>query len=462
MKMAENIPADAKIFIANRGEIAYRIVCAAKAMGIETVLGVSSIDQDSLGAKTADQVLVLGPPQAKDSYLKAELLVHAAKASGCHALHPGYGFLSERASLARLCEEEGIIFVGPRPETIERVGDKLSARELAKSANIPLTSGSDKVDDLAAALKIADEIGYPVITKASAGGGGHGMIVARSEVDLKKSFEQASTTALEAFGDGTMYLERFVEKARHIEVQLVGDGKGGVLHFAERDCSLQRRYQKMVEESPAPILPSKVRNRLHKAATDLLASIEYRNAGTVEFLYDEEREEFYFMEVNARIQVEHPVSEEITGFDLIKTQLSLAFSDELAIKQEDIVPNGHAIEVRIIAEDPDQDFAPSPGRITKWIPPTGEGVRLDSALEEGALVPPYYDSMIAKLIVHGKDRPEAIKRLQGALATFEIEGITTNIPFLKAIVDHPDFHSNTFDTRWLEKTLMPAFNTTAV
>ena len=455
--MTEAADKKPRLLVANRGEIAYRIVQVAKDMGIETVQVVSAADKDSLAAKTADRTLVIGPAQARDSYLNANLIVHAAVETGCTALHPGYGFLSERAELAELCEEEGITFVGPTAEAIRSVGDKLSARKLATAANVPLTSGSEKIADVEQALKVANEIGYPVITKASAGGGGRGMVVAHNDKELSKAFDNASHTAKEAFGDGTLYLERYVEKARHVEVQLVGDGKGKVVHFRERDCSLQRRYQKMLEEAPAVILPDEVREKLHKAAVDLLASINYRNAGTVEFLYDEERQEFYFMEVNARIQVEHPVSEEITGENLIARQLELATQGTFDLEQKDVKSHGHAIEVRIIAEDPSRDFAPCPGRLTRWSPPEGEGVRIDSAMEEGTMIPPFYDSMIAKLIVRGDSREQAIDRLAKALDTFEVEGIATNIPFLKAIVTHPDFKANKVDTRWLERVLMPAF-----
>ncbi len=402
--MTKSSSARPRVLVANRGEIAYRVLCVAREMEIETVLVVSAADRDSLPATVADQVLVIGPAQARDSYLNIDLIVHAALATGCTALHPGYGFLSERAELADMCEAQGITFIGPTAEAIRKVGDKLSARQLAKAANVPLTEGSEKIADVEQALIVANQIGYPVITKASAGGGGRGMVVAHNDAELSKSFEHASHTAKEAFGDGTLYLERYVEKARHVEVQLVGDGKGKVVHFAERDCSLQRRYQKMLEEAPAAILPEDVRIRLHESAVALLTSIQYRNAGTVEFLYDELHQEFYFMEVNARIQVEHPVSEEITGTDLIACQLELATEGTFHVEQSDVIPQGHAIEVRVIAEDPYRDFAPSPGRITKWKPPIGEGVRVDSAMTEKAMISPYYDSMIAKLIVKGESR----------------------------------------------------------
>jgi acetyl-CoA carboxylase biotin carboxylase subunit len=446
-----------RVFIANRGELALRIVRAARALGMETVVGASAADRDSLAAREADRVVVIGAAQARESYLNAPRIVHAAVATGCTALHPGYGFLSERPDLVDLCAEHGITFVGPTAAAMRQVGDKLSARALARSANVPMTSGSEKVANVEQALEIAAGIGYPVITKASAGGGGRGMVVARSAADLTTSFDMASTAALEAFGDGTLYLERFVERARHVEVQVMGDGEGNVTHFGERDCSAQRRYQKMIEEAPAAILPDEVRARLHGAAVQLLGGIRYRNAGTVEFLYDEARRDFYFMEVNARLQVEHPVSEEITGTDLVRQQLLLATGRAPLPRQQDVRFGGHAIEARILAEDPDRDFMPAPGRVTRWQPPVGEGVRVDSAVVDGTVVPPYYDSMIAKLIVRGRTRDEAIDRLAGALESYVVEGIPTNIPLLRFIVAHPDYRANRIDTRWLEQTLLPTF-----
>jgi len=446
-----------RVLVANRGEIALRIVRAARALGIETVLAASAADAQSLAAREADRTVIIGPASAKRSYLNARLVVHAAKATDCDGLHPGYGFLSERAELAALCEEEGIAFVGPRAESIERVGGKIAARELAASVGVPLVQGSGRIGSAEEALRIAEQIGYPVVTKASAGGGGRGMVVVRDAGSLRTAFERASLEAMEAFGDGTLFLEHYVDRARHIEVQAVGDGVGTVVQFAERDCSIQRRYQKMVEEAPAAILPEEVRLGLHQSAVHLLSSIRYRNAGTVEFLYDVDQQKFFFIEVNARIQVEHPVSEAICSVDLIQMQLRIAGGESLPLLQSQVVPRGHAIEVRIIAEDPERDFSPSPGRITRWRPPQGEGIRLDTAMTEGALVSPHYDSMIGKLIVWGRDRTKAIERLAAALGQFSIEGIKTNLPLLRYIVDHPDFKGNRITTRWLEQVLLPAY-----
>src|SRR5277367_896691 len=360
-----------RILVANRGEIALRIVRAARSLGIETTLAASAADCDSMAAREANRVVVVGPSAARDSYLNPRFMVHAATATGCDGLHPGYGFLSERQSLAALCDEAGVVFVGPTAASIEAVGDKLSARRLAKAAGIPMTPGSEKL--ATAAVAFAKGVGFPVVTKASAGGGGRGMVVARDASALADGFERASIEAKEAFGDGTLYVERYVERARHVEVQVLGLGDGRVLHFGERDCSLQRRYQKMVEEAPAAALPEPTRRRLHKAAVDLLASIRYRNAGTVEFLYDVDRDAFYFMEVNARIQVEHPVSEMIAGVDLVQLQLRIAGGEATSLRQSEIRFEGHAIEVRILAEDTDRNFAPSPGRIVQWIAPHGDG-----------------------------------------------------------------------------------------
>ncbi|MCT2399316.1 acetyl-CoA carboxylase biotin carboxylase subunit [Novosphingobium mangrovi (ex Huang et al. 2023)] len=443
-----------RVFVANRGEIGLRIVRAAHALDIEAVIGVSDADKAGLGAREADRAVVLGPGPAAKSYLDARLVVQAALSSGCDALHPGYGFLSERAELARLCADHGIAFVGPDADVIDALGDKLRAREMARNAGVPLVPGTDEIASAADAVKAADEIGYPVLLKASAGGGGRGMVIARNAAEAEAGFAKASAEALAAFGDGTLFMERFVPEARHVEVQLMGDGEGGVLHFGERDCSVQRRYQKLVEEAPCAAMPDHLRAKLHKSACDLAASVNYRNAGTAEFLFDVQREEFYFIEVNARIQVEHPVSEMISGADLVQEQLRIAGGGKPSFTQDQIGLSGHAIEIRINAEDWTRDFMPVPGTVSRWKVPEGPGVRLDSHIHEGAVIPPYYDSMVGKLIVHGANRAEAVSRLQDAIAGFEVEGVPTTLPLHAKIVSHPDFIANRIHTRWLEQTVL--------
>lgn len=434
-----------------------RILTAAKSIGLETVLGVSAADRNGLGAELADRVVVLGPAVPARSYLDENLTLQAAVSTGCDALHPGYGFLSERASLARLCEAEGVVFVGPRAETIEALGDKLNARKLASASDVPLLPGTPALHSVDEACRDAEEIGYPVVIKASAGGGGRGMFLAECADDIRAGFTRASEEARAAFGSGLMYMERFIRHARHVEVQMFGDGEGKVLHFGERDCSVQRRYQKLIEESPCGILPQGTRDRLHDAAVNLASDLAYRNAGTVEFLYDADRDEFYFIEVNARIQVEHPVSELVTDADLVALQLKVALGEPLALSQSDIEVQGHAIECRINAEDPDHGFRPAPGDITSWNPPGGEGIRLDTHCRAGERVSPYYDSMIGKLIARGGDRDDAIDRLDRALGGFEIGGLRTNLALQQFVVQHPDFRNNAISTRWLEQTGLPAF-----
>jgi len=446
-----------RLFVANRGEIAVRILRTARQLGIETVLGVSEADKHTLGAEMADRAVVLGPAQSAKSYLSVPLVVHAAKSTGCDALHPGYGFLSEKPALARACENEGVIFVGPRAETIEALGDKLSARTIAAESGVRTVPGTAHIASLKQAHAAAAQLTYPVVMKASAGGGGRGMFRAAGPEELDASFERATRETEAAFGDGRLYLERFVERARHVEVQIIGDGVGNVLHFGERDCSVQRRYQKLIEEAPATALPQPTRERLHAAAVQLTSHAKYRNAGTVEFLYDVDRDDFYFIEVNSRIQVEHPVSEEISGEDLIAMQLKVAAGEGLGRTQSEIRLSGHAIECRINAEDPRNAFLPSPGRITRWQPPAGKGVRLDTHAREGYLVPPFYDSMIGKLIVHGQDRKEAIDRMLGAINSFTLEGLKTTLPLAAAIIGHGDFRKNHITTRWLEDVGLPAF-----
>ncbi|HZV09586.1 MAG TPA: biotin carboxylase N-terminal domain-containing protein, partial [Novosphingobium sp.] len=373
-----------RLFIANRGEIALRIAHAAKALGIETVIGVSDADRDSAAARAATRVVVLGPSPAARSYLDPELIVHAARETGCDGLHPGYGFLSERAVLPRLCAAHGIAFVGPDAETIEALGDKIRARAMARAAKVPLVPGSDSIASAADAVRVAEEIGYPVLLKASAGGGGRGMVIAHSGAEVEAGFARASAEAESAFGDGTLFMERFVPRARHVEVQLMGDGTGKVLHFGERDCSVQRRYQKLIEEAPSAAMPEALRRQLHASAVALAASVRYKGAATAEFLYDVDRQEIYFIEVNARIQVEHPVSEAVTGADLVQWQLRIAGGETLSIEQADIAVAGHAIECRINAEDWQRGFIPSPGTISRWAPPAGTHIRLDTHMGEGA------------------------------------------------------------------------------
>lgn len=443
-----------RLFVANRGEIALRVVRAAQALNLETVVGVSAADQDSAAARAADRALVLGPGPAAKSYLDPRLIVHAAKASGCDALHPGYGFLSERAILPRLCAEHGIAFAGPEPDMIDALGDKLRARAMAKAAGVPLVPGSEEIASAADARREADRIGYPVLLKAAAGGGGRGMVIAHDGDAVEAGYHKASAEALAAFNDGTLFMERFVPEARHVEVQLMGDGQGQVVHFGERDCSVQRRYQKLVEEAPCAAMPDRLRAQLHAAAVALAKSVNYRNAGTAEFLYDVARQEVYFIEVNARIQVEHPVSEMVTGFDLVQEQLRIAGGAGLSVKQDAIRLTGHAIECRINAEDVARGFVPVPGTIRRWQPPAGEGIRLDSHISEGAVIPPFYDSMIGKLIVHGATRAEAVERLTQALDSFVVEGVPTTIALHRAIVRHPDFIANRIHTRWLEQVLL--------
>ena len=443
-----------RLFIANRGEIALRIVRAAQGLNIETVIGVSDADRDSAAARLADRTVVLGPGPAAKSYLDPRLVVHAAKATGCDALHPGYGFLSERAILPTLCAQHGIAFAGPDGKTIDALGDKLRARAMAKAAGVPLVPGSDEIKSAADARHEADRLGYPVLLKAAAGGGGRGMVIANNGDEVEAGFNRASAEALAAFNDGTLFMEVFVPEARHVEVQMMGDGKGNVVHFGERDCSVQRRYQKLVEEAPSTALPDGLRAELQQAAVALAASVNYRNAGTAEFLYDVARQKIYFIEVNARIQVEHPVSEMISGFDLVQEQLRIAGGAPLSVTQDRISFRGHAIECRINAEDVDRGFIPVPGTITRWSPPEGEGIRLDSHMSVGAVIPPFYDSMVGKLIVHAPTRGEAVAKLTDALDAFEVGGIPTTIGLHRRIVRHPDFIANTIHTRWLEQTVL--------
>lgn len=441
-----------RLFIANRGEIAVRVIRAAQALNLETVVAVSDIDRESMAARMADRAVVLGPSPAAQSYLDPKLIVHAARESGCDALHPGYGFLSERSILPRLCAANDIVFVGPEPDMIDALGDKLRARDLARRAGVPLVPGSDNIASPADARREGNRIGYPVLIKAAAGGGGRGMVIARNGDEAEDGFRRATAEAAAAFGDGTMFMERFVPQARHVEVQLMGDGTGKVLHFGERDCSIQRRYQKLLEEAPCLAMPDALRHQLHASAVALAASVKYRNAATAEYLFDVARQEFYFIEVNARIQVEHPVSEMISGVDLVQEQLRVAAGDGLSLGQDDIRLAGHAIECRINAEDP-YKFTPSPGRITSWHMPGGPGIRVDSHVYNNYFVPPYYDSLIGKLIAYGDTREQAIARMGIALSEAVVEGIQTNLPLHAELMQDAAFLRGGTSIHYLEQKL---------
>ena len=441
-----------RILIANRGEIAVRVIRTCERLGIETVLCVSEADRGSLGAQMATRAVCIGPSQPARSYLSIETVVQAALGYRCDAIHPGYGFLSERSDMARLCEDEGVIFIGPTAAQIDAVGDKLRARTEAIAADVPVVPGGP-VSGGEEARALAERIGAPLLVKAVGGGGGRGMKRVDDLAELAATMDMASAEASAAFGDARVYLERYVAHGRHIEVQLLGDVAGRVVHLGERDCSVQRRYQKLVEETPAPHLPPASRDKLLAAAVRFAERLSYRGAGTVEFLYDIARDEFYFLEMNARIQVEHPVTEEVTGIDLVAQQIAIAAGDGLALRQADIAMSGAAIECRINAEDPEADFMPSPGTVTNVAWPTGEGIRVDTHIVPGASVPPFYDSMIAKVIAHGPDRATALGRLGHALAQTRIEGIRTNLAFQQRILADPEFTHGGVDTGFLARMM---------
>jgi acetyl-CoA carboxylase biotin carboxylase subunit len=442
-----------RVLVANRGEIAVRVIRACQKLGIQTVAAVSEADRESMAARMADRAICIGPPRSVDSYLKAQTLVAAAQGTGCDALHPGYGFLSERAELAQACADNNIAFVGPSADNITKMGDKLQARRIAAQCGVPTVPGSDHAKNPHEAAALAEKIGYPVLLKASAGGGGRGIKLIWNAGEMQSTFSTAAAEARAAFGNDTLYMERYVGNARHIEVQILGDHFGNVIHLGERDCSLQRRHQKIIEEAPAYVLSKDVRGKVCNAAATLARSIGYRNAGTIEFIYDNDTADFFFLEMNTRIQVEHPVTEMITGVDLVAQQLKIARGEPLALKQPDIQAEGHAIECRINAESPQHAFRPCPGRIEEWLAPEGAGIRMDSHCYSGYFVPPYYDSLLGKLIVHGSDRAQAADRTKHALAAFKVTGIDTGIPFLQTIIDDPEYRSGKVNTRWLEKKL---------
>jgi acetyl-CoA carboxylase biotin carboxylase subunit len=443
-----------RILVANRGEIALRILRACREMGIETVAVCSEADRGADYLKLASESICVGPAQASGSYLLIKNIISAAEIGNVQAIHPGYGFLSENEHFAEVCRSCNIEFIGPSAEAMGKLGDKVTAKEIAKQAKVNLVPGSDGlVESEEAALTIAAKIGYPVLIKATAGGGGKGMRVARNDMSLKTGLKQAAMEAEKAFNNAGVYLEKYIENPRHVEVQIIADLHGEVVHLWERDCSTQRRHQKLIEESPAPNLPQSVREDICKAAVRLIKTANYTNAGTVEFIVDKDNQ-FYFIEVNARIQVEHPVTEQVTGIDLIQQQIRVAAGEPLPWKQRAIPCNGHAIEVRINAEDPDNDFRGSPGRITKLRVPGGHGVRWDSHVHEGYVVGPYYDSMIGKLIVHKPSRTEAIACMNRCLDEFVVEGIKTTIPLLKRILNNSAFVEGRMDTTFIEQKLL--------
>lgn len=443
-----------KILIANRGEIACRVIRACREMGIATVAVYSEADRSALHVKMADEAYCIGPISSQKSYLNIPNIISAAWIARVDAIHPGYGFLSENAHFAEICEESGFTFIGPSPETIERMGDKAAARRTMMAVGVPVVPGTETgIRDKAEAVRIAEEIGYPVIIKASAGGGGRGMRVASNREELVKSIDTASSEAEAAFGNAEVYLEKYLEEPRHIEFQILADAYGHVIHLGERDCSIQRRHQKMLEEAPSPALTPELRTQMGDAAVKAAQAVNYINAGTIEFLLDTD-DHFYFMEMNTRIQVEHPVTELITGIDLIKAQIYLAAGEELTLSQDDIQFRGAAIECRINAEDPERNFMPSPGTVTHYLTPGGPGVRLDSAVYPGYTIPPYYDSMIGKLIVWAADREEAIARMKRALDEFIIDGVQTTIPFHHLVLDNPYFRRGEVYTNFIQRRIL--------
>jgi acetyl-CoA carboxylase biotin carboxylase subunit len=437
-----------KVLIANRGEIALRIIRTCHEMGLETVAVYSTADRDSLHVRFADEAVCIGPPAGRDSYLRFDRIIAAAEVTGADAIHPGYGFLAENADFSAICQDHDIKFIGPNPETIRMMGDKSLAKDTMAKAGVPVVPGSDgEVPTAKAGKKLADEMGYPVMIKASAGGGGKGMRVVWKSEEFEKQFNTASNEAEAAFGNGGCYVEKFVTGPRHVEIQILGDGKGNVIHFGERECSIQRRHQKLLEESPSPVVDAELRAAMGEAAIKGAKAVNYEGAATVEFLLDSQGN-FYFMEMNTRIQVEHPVTEEVADCDLVEYQIRVAMGEN--VRERDIRIDGHAIECRINAEDPFRNFSPSPGTITTFHPPGGHGVRVDTHVYTGYLIPPHYDSMIAKLIVRARTRDLAIQKMLRALDEFVIEGVKTTIPFHQQLLRDERFIKGDFDTRFLE------------
>ncbi len=439
-----------KILIANRGEVALRVIRACRELGVRTVAVYSEADRDSLHVRFSDEDICIGPPPARESYLNIPRILAAAEITGAEAIHPGYGFLAENAEFAEICERSGLVFIGPTADQIRKMGNKAEARRTMDAAGVPIVPGSDgPVEDEEEAVEEARRIGFPVIVKASSGGGGKGMRLGEDEEQLRRAFVMARNEAKAAFDDPSVYVEKYISRPRHVEIQVMGDRHGNIVHFGERDCSVQRRHQKLVEESPSPALDAELRRRMGDAAVLAGSSIDYSNAGTVEFLLDEDGS-FFFMEMNTRIQVEHPVTEAVTAVDLVKEQIRVAAGEELTLRETPAL-RGHAIECRINAEDPENGFRPSPGTITAFHAPGGPGVRIDTHVYAGYHVPPYYDSLIAKLIVRANDRPEALSRAYHALEEFIVEGIHTTIPFLQTVLSHPDFEEGNVDTHFIER-----------
>jgi len=447
-----------RVLIANRGEIALRIIRACRELGLETILAVSEADRKSLPAKMADRTVCIGPPKATQSYLQADTLICAALGTGAEAIHPGYGFLAEQPDFAEACERHGLTFIGPKAEHIRKMGDKIQARKMAGDLGVPVIPGSKRIETIAEAEESADRLGYPVLIKAAAGGGGRGMKLVPKAADLKSCFMEAAAEVRAAFGDDRLFMEHYISNARHVEVQVMGDHWGNLLHFFERDCSLQRRHQKMVEEAPCRVLTPEIREGLFEAALTITRQIQYLNAGPVEFIWDQDLQKFYFLEMNTRIQVEHPVTEMITGVDLVKEQIRIAQGREIAYRQDEISAEGHAIECRITAESPEDGFRPCPGEIREWKAPGGSGIRLDTHCFAGYLVPPYYDSLLGKLIAKEPGRLEAINAMDRALAEFHISGIDTTIPFYRKIMKNNQYRRGEISTNWIENTfsLVPA------
>lgn len=440
-----------KILIANRGEIAVRIIRACRELGVRCVAVYSTADRNSLHAQIADEAVCIGPPATKDSYLNMNAIIQAALNCGAEAIHPGFGFLSENAEFARLCEKYGIVFIGPSYNSIEMLGNKAAAKETMKNAGVPVIPGSEgAVSSLEEAREIAQKAGYPVLVKASAGGGGRGIRRVDTPEELEAQMTAAQREAKNYFGDDAVYIEKFLINPHHVEIQILADKFGNYVYLGERDCSMQRRNQKVMEECPSPIVSPELRKKMGEAAVTAAKQCGYYNAGTIEFLVDENRD-FYFMEMNTRIQVEHPITEEVTGVDLVKAQIEIASDMPLNIKQEDIKINGHAIECRINAENPELDFRPSPGTITALYMPGGPGIRIDGAVYQGYTITPYYDSMISKLIAHGSDRDDAIKKMKWALSEFIVDGVDTNIDFHLEIIKHPDFKNGNYDIGFLNR-----------